>query len=112
VESIGKGTFFLRHADFLLMPAHCTALIFPNATKGMVSTDLPIHSSALSDSLPTEHLRVAMDLIHLFFIVDEYTDVESHEEARAMMEIASDALRNPEKARPKDEIVIGEMTRQ
>ena len=62
--------------------------------------------------VPTERLRVAMDLIHLFFIVDEHTDVESHEEARVVMEIASDALRNPEKARPKDEIVIGEMTRQ
>jgi len=62
--------------------------------------------------MPTERLRVAMDLIHLFFIVDEYTDVESHEEARNMMKIASDALRHPEKARPKDEIVIGEMTRQ
>ena len=93
-----------------VMLAHCTALIFPNPTKGTVCSD---HLTYIfSDGLSTNRLRVAMDLIHLFFIVDEYTDVESHEEARNMMEIASDALRNPEKARPKDEIVIGEMTRQ
>lgn len=53
-----------------------------------------------------------MDLIYLFFIVDEYNNVEYYEKARNMMKIASDALRDPEKVRPKNEIVIGEMTRQ
>lgn len=68
--------------------------------------------SPLSDGLLLDHLRVAMDLMHVFFIIDEYTDVECQEEVRNMMDIASGALRNPSKSRPKDEIFIGEMTRQ
>lgn len=68
--------------------------------------------SPLSDDLLLDHLRVAMDLMHVFFIIDEYTDVECQEEVRNMMDITSDALRNQSKSRPKDEIFIGEMTRQ
>lgn len=68
--------------------------------------------SPLSDDLLLDHLRVAMDLMHVFFIIDEYTDVECQEEVRNMMDITSDALRNPSKSRPKNEIFIGEMTRQ
>lgn len=51
-------------------------------------------------------------MMHYLFILDEYTDVESQEGARDLLEIAGDALRNPEKARPEDELFIGEMTRQ
>jgi hypothetical protein len=53
-----------------------------------------------------------VDLTHLFFVIDKYTDVECQEEVHNMMSIASDALRNPGKAQPRDEIFIGEMTRQ
>lgn len=51
-------------------------------------------------------------MMHLLFILDEYTDVEYQEGARTLMGIASDALRKPEKARPKDELSVGGMTRQ
>lgn len=51
-------------------------------------------------------------MVHLLFILNEYTDVEYQERARSLMEIADDALRDPEKARPEDEFSSGEMTRQ
>jgi hypothetical protein len=50
--------------------------------------------------------------MHLFFVIDEYTDVECEREVQSMMSIASDALRDPGKARPEGEIFTGEMTRQ
>lgn len=59
-----------------------------------------------------EHLRTGCDLMNVFFVVDEYTDVESTEMVREMIGIVIDALHNPEKPRLEGEVLLGELTRQ
>lgn len=59
-----------------------------------------------------EHLRTGCDLMNLFFVIDEYTDVEPEPVVRAMVDIVIDALNNPNKPRPEGEILLGEVARQ
>ncbi|KAJ7645684.1 isoprenoid synthase domain-containing protein [Mycena polygramma] len=59
-----------------------------------------------------EHLRTGCDLMNVFFVVDEYTDVESADIVREMVDIVIDAMNNPYKPRPEGEILLGEVTRQ
>ncbi|OCH88427.1 terpenoid synthase [Obba rivulosa] len=66
-------------------------------------------------SYPTcskEHYRAACDLMNLFFVFDEYTDVADESDVRILADISMDALRNPSKPRPAEECIIGEITRQ
>jgi Delta6-protoilludene synthase len=49
--------------------------------------------------------------MNLFFVYDEYSDVMDAESVRVLAAIIMDALRNPQKARPKGESIAGEMTR-
>ncbi|RPD67494.1 terpenoid synthase [Lentinus tigrinus ALCF2SS1-7] len=57
-------------------------------------------------------LRTGVDLMNVFFVVDEYTDVEPAPVVREMIGIVIDALHNPDKPRPEGEIMLGEVTRQ
>ena len=50
--------------------------------------------------------------MNLFFVIDEYTDVESEEVVRQMVDIVLDAFHNPHKPRPAGEVVLGEIARQ
>ncbi|KAJ7240251.1 isoprenoid synthase domain-containing protein [Mycena rebaudengoi] len=59
-----------------------------------------------------EHLRTGCNLMNIFFLVEEYTDVESPVVVQDMVDIVMDALNNPHKPRPEGEIVLGEATRQ
>ena len=57
-------------------------------------------------------LRTGIDLMNVFFIIEEYTDVEPTPGVREIVRIVIDAINNPEKPRPKGETVLGEITRQ
>ncbi|KDQ62253.1 hypothetical protein JAAARDRAFT_453389 [Jaapia argillacea MUCL 33604] len=59
-----------------------------------------------------DHFRIACDLTNFFFVIDEYTDVESAPVVHQMIDIVIDALNNPHKPRPQGEVVLGEMARQ
>nr|VWO96337.1 N/A [Ganoderma boninense] len=61
---------------------------------------------------PREPVRIAADLMHLLYIADEYTDVESAAGVQEISSIILDALHNPDKPRPIGELVIGEMTKE
>lgn len=50
--------------------------------------------------------------MNLFFVVDEYTDVEPAPVVRQMVDVVIDALNNPRKPRPNGEILLGEVARQ
>lgn len=50
--------------------------------------------------------------MNLFFVVDEYTDVESAPVVREMVDIVIDALNNPHKPRPEGELVLGQVAKQ
>ncbi|EJD05130.1 terpenoid synthase [Fomitiporia mediterranea MF3/22] len=59
-----------------------------------------------------EHLRTGCDLMNLFFVIDEYTDVEPAPVVREMVDTVIDALNNPHKPRPEGEVILGEVARQ
>ncbi|KAL5482772.1 STS14 [Sanghuangporus weigelae] len=59
-----------------------------------------------------ELVRSTCDLMNLFFVIDEYTDVEPQPVVREMVDIVIDALENPHKPRPQSEVILGEITRQ
>jgi hypothetical protein len=60
----------------------------------------------------SDRLRVACDLMALFYIFDEFTDKVDGQGALALVEVVVDALRNPHSERPLGESKLGEITRQ
>ncbi|KIJ57533.1 hypothetical protein HYDPIDRAFT_171648, partial [Hydnomerulius pinastri MD-312] len=89
--------------------ARFAALAYPTATQGG-STRLQWDS--VLRQMASEHLRISCELINVYFIIDEYTDVENAPVTRQMVDIVIDAPHNPDKARPTGEVVIGEVVRQ
>ncbi|KAG0699319.1 terpenoid synthase [Suillus ampliporus] len=61
---------------------------------------------------PREHLRIGCELMNVYFIVDEYTDIESVTVTKGMVDIVIDALHNPHKTRPEGECILSEIVRQ
>lgn len=59
-----------------------------------------------------DRLRVACDLMALFYIFDEYTDKVDGNGALALAEVVVDALRNPHSERPHGESKLGRITQQ
>jgi hypothetical protein len=59
-----------------------------------------------------EHLRVGCDFLNFVFVYDEFADVLDKDGAQRQADVVMDALRNPTKARPQDESLIGEIARQ
>ncbi|KAK0215212.1 terpenoid synthase [Armillaria nabsnona] len=71
------------HCNFSLL----CSLAYPTATK--------------------EHLRTTCDMMNLFFVFGEYTDNAPPEIVRQYADIVMDAIRDPTKPRPSDEVVLG-----
>ncbi|KAJ7686871.1 terpenoid synthase [Mycena olivaceomarginata] len=59
-----------------------------------------------------EQLRIGCDLMNVFFVIDEYTDVEGPAAVQAMVDIIFDVLHNPYIPRPTGEMGLGEIFRQ
>ncbi len=59
-----------------------------------------------------DRLRVACDLMALFFIFDHFTDKVDGGGALVYAKVVVDAMRNPHIERPCDEPKLGEITRQ
>jgi hypothetical protein len=59
-----------------------------------------------------EQLRTCCDLMNLFFVVDEYTDVEPASVVRGMVDVVVDALKNPHKPRPQGEVILGQVAKE
>lgn len=63
-------------------------------------------------SIHSEHVRAGCDLMHVFFMFDEYSDRSTPSEVRKQKEVIMDALWNPHTPRPKEEWIGGEIVRQ
>ena len=50
--------------------------------------------------------------MNLLFMIDGYTDVEQESVVQEIVDVAIDAIRNPNKPRPAGEVVLGEIARQ
>ena len=62
--------------------------------------------------LEIDALRVACDLMNLYFVIDEHTDVDDGQVTEKKINIVKDALRNSSTPRPEGEWIGGEITRQ
>jgi len=57
-------------------------------------------------------LRICCDLMNLFFVIDEHSDVTDMQGARRQADVIMDALKNPHVPRPQGEWIGGEVARQ
>ncbi|KAG0703655.1 isoprenoid synthase domain-containing protein, partial [Suillus ampliporus] len=55
-------------------------------------------------SAPREHLRIGCELMNVFFVLDEYSDIESGAGTKKIIDIMLDALHNPHKTRTRRRI--------
>ncbi len=62
--------------------------------------------------LIADQVRAGCDLMNVFFVFDEYSDVEDEKTVQRFADIIMDALRDPRKPRPAGECLVGEITRQ
>ncbi|EMD33938.1 hypothetical protein CERSUDRAFT_97863 [Gelatoporia subvermispora B] len=88
------------------------AAFSPEAQRAFDRCNFGLLAALSYPTLSREHYRAACDLMNLFFVFDEYTDTVDEVEARRLADISMNALRNPEKPRPAEESLIGEVTRQ
>ncbi|RDX52874.1 terpenoid synthase [Lentinus brumalis] len=84
----------------------------PKAQKAFNKCDFNLLASLAYPLATKEQLRIGCDLMNLFFVFDEYSDVEDEQTVQAFANIIMDALRDPYKARPAGEPVLGEIARQ
>lgn len=59
-----------------------------------------------------EELRITCDMMHVFVIIDEYTDVEGPASVRQIVDTIADALEDPHKPRPTGENNLGKVVQQ
>ncbi|PBK67981.1 terpenoid synthase [Armillaria solidipes] len=79
----------------------------PEAQRAFECCDFSLLASLGYSSATKEHLRTGCDLMNLFFAFDEYTDIALPEIVHQYADIVMDAIRNPSKPRPSDEVVLG-----
>jgi len=84
----------------------------PKSQRSFDFCDFPLLSSLGYPLLDKDCLRVACDLMVLFFIYDEVTDNVNGDGARAYAILVLDVLRDPHVERPQGESKLGEITRQ
>ncbi|EMD32850.1 hypothetical protein CERSUDRAFT_161387 [Gelatoporia subvermispora B] len=84
----------------------------PKAQKAFNLCDFNLLASLAFPLADEARCRTACDLMNLFFVFDEYSDIADEGTVRQQADIIMDALRNPHKPRPKGECIIGEITRQ
>ena len=90
------------------------AFVYADAPGGMWQSDMYVASDTPADErlVTADRLRVATDLLHVLYVIDEYTDLEPSAGVREISGIVLDALRNPYKPRSEGELAMGEMIRQ
>ncbi|OJA11859.1 hypothetical protein AZE42_03257 [Rhizopogon vesiculosus] len=69
-------------------------------------------AALLHPDVPREHLRIGCDLMNIYFIVDEYTDIENAAVTKRMVDLIIDTLHNPHEIRPEGECILGEIMRR
>ncbi|KAJ5894296.1 terpenoid synthase [Penicillium taxi] len=60
-------------------------------------------------SLPLYTARLAADLVVIYRIIDEATDLLDTTEARDLCDVIMDVLRNPDRKRSDDEHILGKI---
>ncbi|KAJ6474479.1 terpenoid synthase [Mycena vitilis] len=82
------------------------------AQKAFNRCDFNLLASLAFPLVNKEGCRVGCDLMNLFFVIDEHTDVSSTEKAREQASTIMDAIRNPHKPRPEGEWIGGKVAQE
>ncbi|KAF9038910.1 terpenoid synthase [Hymenopellis radicata] len=83
----------------------------PKAQKAFNRCDFNLLASLAFPLVNKDGCRIGCDLMNLFFVIDEHSDVADNDTARRQMDCVMDALRNPHTPRPEGEWIGGEVTR-
>ncbi|KAJ8474148.1 hypothetical protein ONZ51_g7404 [Trametes cubensis] len=84
----------------------------PRAQVAFNKCNFGLLASLAYPSATREQLRAGCDLMNLFFVFDELSDVESESQVRVLADTIMDGIRNPHKTRPTTEPVIGLIAKQ
>ncbi|KJZ76904.1 hypothetical protein HIM_03781 [Hirsutella minnesotensis 3608] len=84
----------------------------PKAQIAFNKCDFSLLASMAYAELDKDGCQVGCDLMNLYFIIDEWSDVSDENETRRQADAIMDALRNPYQPRPPGEWIGGEATRQ
>ncbi|KAI0661795.1 terpenoid synthase [Cubamyces menziesii] len=84
----------------------------PAAQRAFDRCDIGLLAALAYPTLSKEEYRTSCDLMNLFFLFDDHTDLMDELDASIVAGASMDALMHPDKARPEGESVIGEATRQ
>jgi hypothetical protein len=84
-------------------------LAYPLLDKGQKCNP---RENIVADRLFPDGCRIGCDLMNLFFVIDEHTDVADIETARSQADIIMDAIRNPHTPRPEGEWIGGKLAQQ
>ncbi|KAJ7822308.1 terpenoid synthase [Mycena olivaceomarginata] len=82
----------------------------PKAQNAFNICDFSLLASLGYPRLNKDVCRIGCDLMHLFFLIDEHSDLADGRTARHQMDCVMDALRNPHKVRPANEWIGGAVT--
>ncbi|KAL4252933.1 Terpene synthase [Abortiporus biennis] len=84
----------------------------PKAQRAFNACDFALLTALCYPDLDREQLRTASDLMHLFFLYDEQTDVEDVGGAEHIANVTMKSLRNPYDTHISGEPIMAEVTRQ
>ncbi|KAM7195873.1 terpenoid synthase [Rhypophila sp. PSN 637] len=84
----------------------------PRAQKAFNRCNFSLLSSLAWANLDRDGCRIGCDLMHLFFVFDEYSDRSTQEESGQQAISIMDALRDPHKLRPEGEFVGGRVAQE
>ncbi|KAJ7618108.1 isoprenoid synthase domain-containing protein [Mycena polygramma] len=91
---------------------HGLKLLGPDSQRALDKCNCGLLAGLAYPKASKEHLRTGCDLLHLIFTIDDCNEVEGAAGVRTMVAILLDALENPYKPRPANELRLGEATRQ
>ncbi|KAH8585340.1 terpenoid synthase [Bisporella sp. PMI_857] len=84
----------------------------PKAQAAFSRCEFGLLASLGYPKLNKDGCRVACDLMNLFFVFDEKSDLSGEHETRYQADCIMDALRNPHKLRPEGEWIGGRVTQE
>ncbi|PPQ69928.1 hypothetical protein CVT26_013253 [Gymnopilus dilepis] len=79
--------------------------------KGFNLCDFNLLASLAYSPRERELIRLGCDLMNIFYVFDEYTDIADGNGAEKVRDIIMDAFKNPHKERPAGELMLGAMAR-
>ncbi|KDR71607.1 hypothetical protein GALMADRAFT_143861 [Galerina marginata CBS 339.88] len=79
--------------------------------KGFNLCDFNLLASLAYAPREKELIRLGCDLMNIFYVFDEYTDIADGNEANKIRDIIMDGFQNSHKERPEGELLVGAMAR-